>query len=45
MALQLRARIRMNGPISVAEYMREVLTNPVAVRKIVLTLMKSEQKS
>lgn len=28
----LTARIKANGPLSIAEYMKEVLTNPVTVR-------------
>ena len=28
---QLRAKIKLSGPITVAEYMKEVLTNPIAV--------------
>ncbi|KAK2144857.1 hypothetical protein LSH36_725g01053 [Paralvinella palmiformis] len=28
---QLKAKIRLTGPITVAEYMKEVLTNPIAV--------------
>ena len=35
MVRQLRARIKLNGPITVADYMREVLTNPVAVGIII----------
>lgn len=27
----LTARIKANGPLSIAEYMKEVLTNPVTV--------------
>lgn len=30
----LTARIKANGPLSVAEYMKEVLINPVTVRDI-----------
>ena len=41
---QLQARIRMNSPITVADYMREVLTNPTAVspqlQKIKIKRMK-----
>ncbi|PWA28264.1 hypothetical protein CCH79_00019704 [Gambusia affinis] len=32
MLKHLSAKIRSTGPITVSEYMREVLTNPVAVR-------------
>ena len=31
LARQLKAKIKITGPITVAEYMKEVLTNPVAV--------------
>ena len=30
---QLTAKMRLTGPITVADYMREVLTNPTAVNK------------
>ena len=35
---QLKTRIRMTGPLTVAEYMREVLTNPTSVSYLI-TLM------
>ena len=31
MVKQLKARIRLAGPLTVADYMKEVLTNPSAV--------------
>ena len=31
----LKSKIKLKGPISVAEYMREVLSNPIYVRKII----------
>jgi len=31
MVKQLKARIRLSGPLSVADYMKEVLTNPTSV--------------
>ena len=34
----LKTRIKATGPITVAEYMRDVLTNPVSVSKISITM-------
>ena len=32
----LKTRIKLNGPVTVAEYMREVLTNPLMVSHITI---------
>ena len=37
MVKQLKARIRLSGPLSVADYMKEVLTNPTSVGGILDT--------